>query len=511
MASMPQDPIEGTKHFARFTLSNGEAVDGEFLLDGSQTCVILHTDRHPSGRSGDFSTLHADLPAGRWLSFLKCVRLGGETSHSGAGRQINRIRLYPHYAVLGTHVFSPHERISRLGFVPDDFAAVYYDFDAFGYDLAPEEHIGHILESFQSRIGRRVEPGDRPVITYFVGRRQLFSATAPFGRVSARHQAGDPILGGGPRGVSINNVVMTNLDFVPSATFDQAIENLNAVLRFLEVVAGRRQNLAHVEIELDVPESCQRSVLKVYISSPPNRLVVTDEREPHPADLLLNGGIRPTQFAAVLERWLAVDHERADARVQFSDGFSNGNQYDVRRLVSSANMFDILPASAVPKCVELSKELRKAQAEARRIFEALPQSFERDRALGDLGRLGVTNLKHKARHRGQLVLTEAGERFPDLPLVLEQAVNCRNHYVHGTSSKINYRSRLFETVAFFTQTLEFVFAASDFVEAGWSITDWLSQGTTGSHPFGTYCSYYKDNLRALNAVLDAAASEAPAL
>ena len=91
-------------------------------------------------------------------------------------------------------------------------------------------------------------------------------------------------------------------------------------------------------------------------------------------DLLLNGGTQPTQFAAVLGRWLSVDHDRADARVQFSEGFSNGNQYDVRRLVSSANMFDILPASAVPDDVELSDELRKAKAEARRIFRALPES-----------------------------------------------------------------------------------------------------------------------------------------
>jgi hypothetical protein len=25
------------------------------------------------------------------------------------------------------------------------------------------------------------------------------------------------------------------------------------------------------------------------------------------------------------------------------------------------------------------------------------------------------------------------------------------------------------------------------------MTTWLQQGTTGSHPFGTYCSYYKDS------------------
>jgi hypothetical protein len=312
--------------------------------------------------------------------------------------------------------------------------------------------------------------------------------------------------------VSISNSVMTDFDFDPPATFDQANADLRSILRFLEVITGRRQNLIHVEIELDLPKTCPRSILKVHSSSPPNRLTVAGEREPHPMDLLLNGGIHPTQFASVLERWLAVDHVRADARVQFSDGFSNGNQYDVRRLVSGANMFDILPASAAPDDVELSDELRKAKAEARRIFRALPKSDERASVLGELGRLGKAKLKHKARHRGQIILAEAGELlFPDLFMVLNEAVNCRNHYVHGDQAKIDYRDHFFETVSFFTDTLEFVFAASDLIEAGWNIASWLQQGTTGSHPFGTYCSYYKDNLRALKALLDSTAREAPGI
>jgi hypothetical protein len=294
---------------------------------------------------------------------------------------------------------------------------------------------------------------------------------------------------------------MTDLDFNPPATFDQANASLRSTLRFLEVIAGRRQNLMHVEIELDLPEHCPRSILKVYSSSPPNRTIV-ESQEPHPMDLLLNGGRQPTEFASVLERWLAADSDRADARVQFSDGFSNGNQYDARRLVSSANMFDILPASAVPKDVELSDELQKAKAETQRIFEALPQSAERHSVLTVLGRLGRANLKHKVRHRGQIILTEAGEwSFPDLFLVLDEAVNCRNHYVHGSRAKIDYQEFFFETVPFFTDTLEFVFAASDLIEAGWNITSWRQQGTTGTHQFGTYCSYYKDNLRALKALV----------
>ncbi len=61
---MPLDQIKGTKQFATFTLSNGDAVGGEFLLDGPRTYVILYTDFRHLATSGDFETLHADLRTG---------------------------------------------------------------------------------------------------------------------------------------------------------------------------------------------------------------------------------------------------------------------------------------------------------------------------------------------------------------------------------------------------------------------------------------------------------------
>jgi hypothetical protein len=98
---MSQDPIDGSKHFARFTLPNGEAVDGEFLLDGPQTHVILYMDRPHSAQSGDFTTVHAYLPARGCLSFLNCIVLGEETSYSSRERLTHRVRFYPHFAALG--------------------------------------------------------------------------------------------------------------------------------------------------------------------------------------------------------------------------------------------------------------------------------------------------------------------------------------------------------------------------------------------------------------------------
>ncbi len=493
--------IQGTKQFATFTLPYGETVGGEFLLDEDRTHLILYTHEARLHHL-DCGTLHAELPTPGCVSFLRCISRG-EHSYGGHGRQAHQVHFYPHYATVGARPLSPDTGISRLSFVIDDFASIYDDFDAFGIDLAPKEHITGILETLHAELGRRIEPGDRPIIAHYKGRGRLFSAPAPFGRIGA----GDRLHHGtgSPAGVSISNTVVTHLEFDPVANFKQAIESLEPVLLFLELIAGRRQNLLHIELELDLPSNLDGRRLEVYWVSPPNRAPKVSERRPHPMDVLLNGGIRPAEFAGVLERWLAGYHDRGDARLQFSAGFSNGNIYDERRLVSAANMFDILPATAVPRDVDLPKNLKEAKTEARRVFKALPRSSDRDSILDALGRLGKANLKHKVRHRGQIVLAAIPANlpnfFPDLPLVLDESINCRNHYVHGSPAKIDYRKNFFETVPFFVGTLEFVFAASELIEAGWKLDAWIG-GSTRSHPFCNYYTSYKERLRGLKALLE---------
>jgi hypothetical protein len=123
--------------------------------------------------------------------------------------------------------------------------------------------------------------------------------------------------------------------------------------------------------------------------------------------------------------------------------------------------------------------------------------------LNALGRMGKSNLKQKIRHRAQPLIEAAGKRFPELVTVTDEAVNCRNHYVHGSGSKgprFDYSDNL-DTVFFFTDTLEFVFAASDLIEAGWDVKAWSELMTTMSHPFAQYRINYDFHLKKLKALL----------
>ena len=166
-------------------------------------------------------------------------------------------------------------------------------------------------------------------------------------------------------------------------------------------------------------------------------------------------------------------------------------------------MFDILPKSAVPEPAPLSQELKDAKDKSRSTFLALPRSYERDSFLNALGRIGETRLKQKIRHRiGTIVAATGDGQFPELAVVTDAAVVCRNHYVHGSDAQFDY-NRNFNTVTFFTDTLEFVFAVSDLADAGWDLKTWSSAPTGMSHPFAAFRINYTLRLAELKALLGA--------
>jgi hypothetical protein len=163
-------------------------------------------------------------------------------------------------------------------------------------------------------------------------------------------------------------------------------------------------------------------------------------------------------------------------------------------------MFNILPSPAVPSDVPLTDELKTAQAAGRKIFENLKTSPERDSILALSVALEKAVSSKRIRHRARLVHDAAAARFPELFAVCDEAVNCRNHYVHGGDPGFDYNAN-FNAMMFFTDTLEFVFAASDLIEAGWDLKAWRENPTTMSHPFAAYRVNYAAHLQKLKRLL----------
>jgi hypothetical protein len=499
------NPItDGLPRFGKFLRDAHREVDGELRVAGRNTSLYLHDD------SPFFAYSPPDgCITGVLRDFTRISLIGCQTSEWGDYSRRNRGRhersfyakLFPHFVLEGElHLGSTDAVIVECTLVLDDAPALFYDFDAFGTLIDSSPYIETIVAG--NKLDRPVPIGPEPQIAYFTGKRIIVEADTAIGRVLVQH---NPLFDlntiGGPRGVRIDNVITINIMMPSAVIFDDMFSRVLRLLRFLQIVIGRPQSVE--EFHVIVQDDEVRHRLQVHWSLGPSReqRPGDEKRSLQPADLLLDPVGRTEEFNRVMCSWLASDEERDDARQRLQACFSQ-QEYSVDRLVSAANVFDILPSSAVPPDVGLSDELSDAKERCREIFRQLPTSYERDSVLGALGRVGKAALKHKTRHRAKHLLKGIGRRrnmFPDLVFVLNQAVDCRNHYVHGSRPRFDYR-RNPHLVSFFVDTLEFVFAAAELLECGWDLPAFLERGTTMSHRFGAYSVNYGLCLDALRNV-----------
>jgi hypothetical protein len=490
------DDLEGSKQTGRFTISPGKDLYGELTLAGAKTSLYLHDKEffNTHGMPGQCvkGVLH-DLTK---VSLIQCIMTSGTGSGSRGDERYHFANIFPHFVAYGDHHIDPDEKtITEVHFVVDDATTLFYDFDAFGIVIDAKPFIEQIAHA--NALPREIKTGPNPQILYFTGKSEIFAADTVMGRISAVHSPSHNL--GGPNGVHLKNTIFITIAFKEAVTFEDATFNTLTLLRYLGMLAGRPQNLLKFSLRIGSdPESFV--FLRVYWSMTPKRDPSHEENRPHPADVLLDGARQPEQFARVLTSWLDRQQAWHDARLRFSNSFAEQQRYGIDRLIGSANMFDILPSSAVPADVTLSDELKAAQEAGRKIFGPLPPSPERDSVLGALGRIGKSTLKRKIRHRAQRLIDAVGDRFPELILVTDEAVNCRNYYVHGGEPRFDYSAN-FNAVNFFTDTLEFVFAASDLIEAGWDVKAWSEIPTSMSHPFGSYRVNYALSLQNLKALL----------
>ena len=485
---------EGVKKGGTFKLSSDAEVQGELCLNGEETTLDLY--------SGEFFDTHSsqDILGSFYdrakVSLIDCITLQGPGSGTKGEEHYHFSTVFPHFAIFGDeHISSSDRVICELSFTVDDATTLFYDFDVFGSVINARPHMERIANEKEG--GRIFEIGKNPHLFYFTGKHEILAINTVLGRVTINH--GVSYTFPGPDGIHVDNTIKINLAFRSNKSVKEAVAGVLDILRFLEIIAGRPQNVSELTF---VPASTEEhpKVLAVYWCMRPRRDSGSESHKPHPADLPIQGAMQPDEFTSVLKHWLERNDEWRSARVRFSRAFAYQNRYGIDRLVGAANMFDILPSSVYDATVALPSDLEQARDDARKAFKSLPASPERDSVLGALGRLGKPALKRKVRSRSKLITETIPNQYPELDLVVDQAVDCRNYYVHGSVAKFNYGEHA-DQVHFFTDTLEFVFAASDLVQAGWDIDRWTKQPSSLSHPFGQYRINYSQQLSELKKLL----------
>jgi hypothetical protein len=75
-----------------------------------------------------------------------------------------------------------------------------------------------------------------------------------------------------------------------------------------------------------------------------------------------------------------------------------------------------------------------------------------------------------------------------------------NYYMHGGDAHFDYQQH-FDVFVFLTETLEFIFAASELVECGWDIRSWKASRSGITNPIGHYLINYRPLLAMLKTAM----------
>jgi len=489
---------DGSKHSGLFQVGD-DAIPGELILSGRDTRLMLHRPEFFFAEAEPNLTLHGKLTDLTKVSLLSCLGAVFATPTMRNDEQYHTASIEPLYVLLGdSHIRSDDSVIRAVKFVVSDAPMIFNDHETFSLAFTPDrDQLAKIIANNRTKAERTVELGKHPMLAYFTGKGEVFVAETVLGQISATHNvAFGP---GGAEGVGFKNKISTRITFPDLTSFSKTIDASLSILRFLEIIAGRKQTVLEMTLETQHGDTLGRS--QVYWPLKPARNENGASDKLHPLQLPLDAARHPEAFAQVLTAWLAKDRDRIAARAQFSDCFTNERSYSSVRLVGAANMFDLLPADSCPSDTSLTAELRSAREECQRIFRALPDSPERGMVLSALGRVGKPVLKRKIRHRAEIVTSALEKNFHHLDTVIDLAVEFRNILVHGSKSDLDITGPVGQLMPFLTDLLEFVFVASELIEAGWDARSWEKERLTWDHPLGYVMLSYDSYLHELDTAL----------
>ena len=447
--------IVNSKHSGTFTIAPGKEFSGELILAGEDSCLDVW-----SSNVHDFlrlqisriitGVLHESKKA---VSLICCLQFNLWPKKEDK----YYIRIIADLILIGDHHFCPNkDTICEVSLVIDDETALFPD-------VSTDE------------------------------KGEIFVANTKLGKISAsRTKLLDPL---GILDDVERDIISINLRPVKTRFKEVMKRTLFKVQGIIGLLIGRPQNI----VELTITTGPTQVPLQVYVHRLPEyKRFKNTELCPNS---LINATKQQKELTRILENWFERDNTWYEVRGRFFNNVGPANIYSGDRLIIIANLFDILPD--IVSDVELSEDLKSARDQCKNIFKNLKEiTDERASVLSALARVGKCTLKRKIQQRGQLLICQIGDKIPDIDMVIKEAVKCRNHYVHGSDSHIDYNQNK-GTEVFLTATLEFIFAASDLFESGWDIRNWCQNhyNLSSSHHFSTYLYNYNKNLNELKSLL----------
>ena len=496
MVSALKSQPDKLSRFGKFTLAPGEEFLGTLLLDGQDSRLYLRDNnnkRIPPSLSEDtkITGVLDDQTTvsiiGRWNSI--------EPSRTwGPGGFVYFYELSPEYVVIGSEELAgKEEKVTSIQFVPEDWEALFGWSRPFGSVLDNKAITKKLMKLDYP--DREPDLGKHQLIFYWTGKHEVFSCPTPLGSVSAFHKFQASSVSA--KGFRLDSKVHVAIKFDQPISFEAATGAMRKILMFFDYLVGRVQNRSELEISLNEKEL---GWYKVHSCIRPRHDRSPDHLSSDRFRSFINLTQDPDGFGKILSSWLSRESECLEARWNLLNGWRNPHYYSSDRIVRSANLFDLIPKESYPEPQVLPPDVETALSNVRTEIKKLSKCIDNKRLMSAVWRVGKHGLREKISHRADMVAKEFGDELPEIKLVCKEAVDTRNRYVHGSSSRITVEEHT-EVLIFLVDTLEFVFVISDLINAGWRESDWDRVTVVNTHPFQAYLRLYRENLEKLKTVL----------
>jgi len=439
--------------------------------------------------------IHGQLIDGHKVSLLHCVCTQNGTMLVDGVRKYYA-HYFPHFVISRSDkVCSEKKIVKSIVFKVDDAVRAFNDFGVFGEIFNPSEPLRTKIEEESPYQG--IKLNEKSAVYYYSGKREIFSSYTSSCRIEGYYAPNFTV--GGVGGFSIDSDIKFKISYESAVNFEKSIDDVLHLVKFIEVICNRTQNIDDLIIEVSLDNE-QSEFCIVHWSMKQERKSENELDVFHSVDVLISPLEEKKQFEQILLGWFLTKEKMAFSRNQFFSSFSMRGRIDINRLVVSVNMFDTLPSELFQIGSELPDDFVRICDEFRDRLKDQPNIPERDSILSTIGQIKKPRLKRKIRMRCQIVQDAVSSKFDDLSVVTDEAVNCRNFFVHGGKSKINYEGNP-NLIAFFIEIMEFFYIASQFVEFGWDVNKWIKADTVGSHRFCNLKIDYNDKIKKFHALI----------
>lgn len=470
----------------RFLGAFGSAVPGEhygeLTVNGSNTAIRLIGQNLTNMSTA--KTIYGQTTRGK-VSCIDCISTGAKATFDGESK-VEQATIFPHYVTHGSVFFDPEAgAIASVTFQFTDIDVLFGESGSVGTFMSSQALMESILMATPKE--RAATVGETPVVSYFNGQVEVWALQTAIGRISVRNV----IEFDAPR--PFTHRLAMSITFDAPIGFKESVDRLHQVRQCVTIIAGRAQALDTIKLTLHSanPSGASRPTrLNLEWCLSPQGPAETDFA-PSRFALPLHPLRRPDEFSAVLAEWFARDEAWHWPRGRYVECLERGRNYSADRLIAAANMFDLLPDSAYPSPAPLDPKVVEAAAQTKALFLSLPDSIERSSLLGTLGRFGKLSLPKKLAQRGDIVLSHLSAKLPSLQIMLKAAGQCRNYLVHGGDFDLDAVEPYIDLM---TDSLEFVFIASDLIELGWQAATWVEGPGSGGHRFAEFLHTYSASI-----------------